>query len=153
VPVDPNFLPEKAVRLVGAGLYSEALKVFEKNLEGSLSPRELSYYGLCLAVVEEEYDHAVNICLKAAEKEFYNPEIYLNLGRTMVLGGRKRAALKVFRKGLKFDETNAALRSELEKLGQRRRPAISFLPRGNVLNKLCGILSYRMSGRRLARSG
>jgi len=145
--VDPNFLPEKAVRLAVAGMYSEALVIFEKHLVSSLSPRALSYYALSLAVAEEDYERAENMCLVAAEREFYNPEIYLNLGKTFLLGGRKTRALKVFRKGLRFDETNEALRNEIRKLGRRRQPIISFLPRRNVLNKFCGLIAQRMSGK------
>ena len=152
VTVDHNFTPEKAVRLAQAGLYSEALDIFEKNLMSTLKPGALSYYALCLAVEEEEYDRAVNMCLMAGEKEFYNPDIYLNLGRVLLKAGRKTRALNAFRKGLKFDEANEALRSEIRKLGLRREPIFSFLPRGNVLNKFCGLLACRVTGRGLARS-
>jgi len=150
--MDSQFVPEEAVRLAEAGRYAEALKIFEKHLTSGLSPRALSLYALSLAAEEEDYERAVNMCLSAAEKEFYNPEIYLNLGKTLLLSGRKTKALRVFKKGLRFDETNEAIRFEIMRLGHRREPIISFLPRGNVLNKVCGILAYKASGRGLVRS-
>jgi len=149
--MDPNFVPEKAVKLAEAANYAEALEIFRKNLQSSLSPQALSYYGLSLAVEEEDYERAVSMCLSAAGKEFYSPEIYLNLGKTLLLSGRKMKAMKVFRKGLRFDETNVPLMMEIKKLGQRRQPAISFLSRGNLLNKVCGLLTYKASGRGFAR--
>jgi len=150
--VNQDFAPEKAVRLAQAGLYGEALAIFEKHLMGTLGPLALSYYALCLAIEEEDYERAVNMCLMAGEKEFYNPEIYLNLGRVLVKAGKKTRALKAFKRGLKFDETNEALKAEIRKLGQRREPIFSFLPRGNVLNKFCGLLAHRVSGKGLVRS-
>ncbi len=145
--MNSEFVPEKAVKLAREGRYDEAVRIFEKNLSSSLSPNDISFYALSLAASEEDYDRAVNMCILAAEKEFYNPEIYLNLGKTLLLSGKKIKALKVFRKGLKFDEANKAIRMEIKKLGLRRAPIISFLPRGNVLNRVCGILAYRTSGR------
>ncbi len=150
--MDHNFVPERAVRLAEAGHYEEALRIFEKNLLSALNPKALSFYALSLAVAEEDYERAVTMCLSAAEKEFYNPEIYLNLGKTLLLSGRKTKALKVFKKGLRFDETNQSLQDEIRRLGQRREPIISFLPRGNVLNRVCGLLAHRATGRGYARS-
>jgi len=145
--MDPNFVPEKAVKLAEEGRYDEALRIFEKNLLSGLTPKALSLYALSIAAAEEDYERAVTMCLSAAEKEFYNPEIYLNLGKTLLLSGRKIRALKVFRKGLKFDEKNKLIRMEIKRLGYRREPTISFLSRGNVLNRVCGIISYKASGR------
>jgi len=150
--MDSKFVPEEAVRLAEAGRYAEALQIFEKLLTSALSPRALTLYALSLAAEEEDYERAVNMCLSAAEKEFYNPEIYLNLGKTLLLSGRKTKALKVFKKGLTFDEANEAIKGEIKRLGKRREPVISFLPRGNVLNKVCGILACKASGRGLVRS-
>lgn len=150
--MDLNFVPEKAVRLAEAGRYSEALSIFEKNVLSALTPREQSIYALCIAAVEEDYDRAVGMCIRAAEKEFYNPDIYLNLGKTLLLGGKKTRALKAFKKGLKFDEANSLLKAEILRLGQRRTPPISFLPRNNVLNKVFGLISHRTGGSGSART-
>ncbi len=149
--MDPNFVPEKAVRLAEAGRHSEALEIFEKNIVSALSPGEQAIYALCIAAVEEDYERAVGMCIRAAEKEFYNPDIYLNLGKTLILGGKKTRALKAFKKGLRFDEANVKLKAEILRLGQRRPPAISFLPRGNVLNKVFGLLSHKVGSSGVAR--
>jgi len=145
--MNSEFTPEKAVRLAREGRYDEAMKIFEKNLLSALNPKDLSFYALSLAASEEDYDRAVTMCISAAEKEFYNPEIYLNLGKTLLLCGKKTKAIKVFKKGLKFDETNKSIRMEIKKLGLRRAPIISFLSRGNVLNRMCGILACRATSR------
>ncbi len=151
--MDAKFLAEKAIRLAETGCYSEALRIFDKNVFSALSPRAQSFYALSMATVDEDYDRAVNMCLTAAAKEFYNPEIYLNLGKTLVLSGAKTRALKAFKKGLRFDEANALLIAEIRRLGHRRAPAISFLSRGNVINRFFGILTHKVGGLGLARTG
>ena len=81
----------------------------------------------------------------AAEKEFYNPEIYLNLGRVFLLNGQKAVAVRAFRKGLKYDNCNMGLLVEMKRLGLRKRPVITFLPRQNLFNRCLGRLVARMA--------
>lgn len=151
--MDAKFLAEKAVRLAETGCYSEALRIFDKNVLSTLSPRAQSFYALSMATAAEDYDRAVNMCITAAAKEFYNPEIYLNLGKILVLSGKKTRALKAFKKGLRFDEANVSIKEEIKRLGHRRTPAISFLSRGNVVNRFFGIVSYKVSEFGVARTG
>ena len=142
-------LLERGVKLAREGYYSGALRVFDQNLCFTLNPTAMSYYAVALANVEGDYDRAISLCLTAAEKEFYNPEIYFNLGKILLLNGQKTLAIKAFRKGLRFDETHPGLNDELRKLGVRRRPVLSFLPRRSPLNKFLGIFSSRFPGKGL----
>lgn len=136
---------ESAIELAQDGRYEEALRIFDEDLCFTQSPAAMAYYAYCLANVEANYDKAVSLCILAAEKEFYNPEIYFNLGRIFLLNGQKSVAIKAFRKGLKFDDDNSAIVTEIRKLGVRRRPVLTFLPRQNFLNRLFGVLAYRLS--------
>src|SRR5574337_1593238 len=94
---------EKGIGFARDGRFSEALRVFDEDLCFTQHPTAMSYYAVCLANVEGNYDKAISLCLMAAEKEFYNPEIYLNLGKIFLLNGQKSVAVRAFRKGLKFD--------------------------------------------------
>lgn len=140
-----NQIIEKGVRLARDGRYSDALKVFDEDLCFTQHPAAMSHYALCLAHVEGNFDKAISLCLMAAEKEFYNPEIYHNLGRIFLLNGQKAVAVRAFRKGLKFDNSNGALLEEMRRLGLRRRPVVSFLPRQSVLNKFLGKIIERLA--------
>jgi len=60
------------------------------------------------------------------------------------LKGEKAEAIRVFRLGLKA-ERNKRIIEELEKLGIRKPPVISFLSRGNPINKYLGIILGRLS--------
>jgi tetratricopeptide (TPR) repeat protein len=135
---------EKGIGFAREGEFEKALKVFDQDLCFTQHPTAMSYYAVCLANVEANFDKAISLCLMAAEKEFYNPDIYLNLGRIFLLNGQKAVAVRAFRKGLKFDESHFGLLSEMRKLGVRRRPVIGFLHRTNPVNKFLGIIADRV---------
>ncbi len=142
---DARSLADEGVRLAKRGRFRDALRLFDEDLCFTQDPTALSYYAVCLAEEEGIFDKAVSLCVMAAEKEFYNPVVYLNLGRILLLNNQKGTAFKAFKKGLKFDDTNAEILSIVEKLGKRRRPVVSFLPRNNSLNRLLGILTSRLT--------
>ncbi len=134
---------ERGISLAKEGLYTDALTVFDQSLAFSQSPIAMSYYALCLASAEGFHDKAVSMCLMAAEKEFYNPEIYLNLGRVFLIDGQKSVAMKSFRKGLGYDTTHEEIVEEIRRLGVRRDPLVSFLPRNSAVNRFLGRLTGR----------
>lgn len=136
---------DRGIALAKEGLYTEALKVFDENLGFTQNPVAMSYYALSLATAEGLYDKAISLCLMAAEKEFYNPDIYLNLGRIFLLNGQKSVAFKAFRKGLRFDNTHPGIIKEVKRLGVRRKPVLRFLSRGNAVNKLLGMFFVRFA--------
>ncbi|MFQ5441568.1 MAG: tetratricopeptide repeat protein [Thermodesulfobacteriota bacterium] len=134
----------RGIRLAKEGYFREALKVFDKNICFTQNPTAMSYYAISMAFEEGDYDRAVSFCLMAAEKEFYNPEIYLNLGRVFLISNQKLRAIKSFRRGLKYDESNRAILDEVFKLGVRKSPILPFLPRRNVVNRVFGTLRARL---------
>lgn len=143
--MENNSVVEKGISFAREGRFFEALKVFDEDLCFTQHPTAMSYYAVSLANVEGNYDKAISLCLMAAEKEFYNPEIYWNLGRIFLLNGQKSVAVKAFRKGLKIDDTHNALLQEMRTMGLRRRPIVSFLPRQNMVNKFLGIIADRIA--------
>jgi tetratricopeptide (TPR) repeat protein len=102
------------------------------------NPRYRSFYGLGLALVERRFDRALELCRSAAKEEFFNPELYHNLARVHLAFGFKAEAIRYLRRGLMIDPGNTAMLSELNELGLRRRPVLTFLPRRHPLNRLLG---------------
>lgn len=135
-------LAEKGIRLAKAGKHKDALKIFDMDICAMLNPIAMSYYAVCLARVEARYDKAISLCVMAAEKEFFNPEIYLNLGKIFLETGQKSKAIKIFKRGLTMDDSHAELLMEMKKLGLRRRPFISWLGRNNSLNVFIGKAAF-----------
>lgn len=119
-------------------------------------PILLSYYGSLQALVDRKYRSGTENCAKAIAllarhhsvgKEILYPVLYLNLGRAYVAAGKKKNAVVAFNQGLKFDPEHAALRKEVEKLGTRKKPHLSFLDRANVINKFIGKTLHKKKSR------
>jgi tetratricopeptide (TPR) repeat protein len=106
------------------------------------SPEILSNLAYCLAKEEDEFDTAVSLCNEAIETDSANVIHYLNLGRVYLLSGKKAEAIRVFRDGLLYED-NKKIKDELKKLGWRKLPIISFLPREHFLNRCFGSLLHR----------
>jgi len=134
--------------------YESALKLVTAALEQYPDePILLSYCGYLEALVQKNYTNGINTCLKAREivldkavsgREFFNPVLYLNLGRVYLAAGNKEEAFESFRTGLIFGNENEELLSELGDLGIRRKPIVSFLPRSNPINKYIGKLVHNL---------
>ena len=134
--------------------YESALKLVTAALEQYPDePILLSYCGYLEALVQKNYTHGINTCLKARElvleralsgREFFNPILYLNLGRAYLAAGNKDEAFESFRTGLIFGNENEELLSELSEIGIRRKPVVSFLSRSNPINKYIGKLVHNL---------
>lgn len=102
------------------------------------SARYASFYGLGLALVERRFNRAVELCRTAAKQEFFSPDLYHNLARVHLAFGFKAEGLRYLRRGLMIDPGNRAIRSEVARMGVRRRPVLEFLPRRHFLNRWLG---------------
>lgn len=121
-----------------------ALRSFEKAYrEDKENPAYMSYYGMLKAIRSGEIGLGLELCTRAIKKEFFKTEFYINLGRVYMTAGNKKGAIKVFKKGLKFDPQNEDLHRLLVELGFRSRPVIPVLDRSNPVNKFLGILFRR----------
>ena len=128
--------------------YESALKLVTAALEQYPDePILLSYYGYLEALVHKNYTHGISTCLKAREivlekaisgRDFFNPVLYLNLGRVYLAAGNKEDAFEALRMGLIFGNENEDLLCELRELGMRKKPVVPFLQRSNPVNKYIG---------------
>jgi tetratricopeptide (TPR) repeat protein len=132
---------------------NEALLILKHALKQMPDdPFILSYYGCLVAIVDKKASQGAKICREVIEMvkrfqplgEFIYPVFYLNLGRCYLAGGQKKRALEIFKEGLKMDAEDPDIHFELKRLGIRRRPPISFLPRANPLNKYIGLLLSKL---------
>jgi len=98
----------------------------------------LSYYGLALAMHSPQRREAVGLCERAAQVEFFNPDLYLNLARVYMVHGERNRAYEAVRRGLTLRPAHTGLREALRDIGKRRLPVVWFLPRRHALNVLLG---------------
>ncbi|MGQ9571017.1 MAG: tetratricopeptide repeat protein [Thermodesulfovibrionales bacterium] len=134
--------------------YKEAFKLL--NIALDFYPDEpffLSYYGCLESGFNKNYKDGIDACLKVIKlikekmpygHEFYYPILYLNLGRSYLASGNKKYAFESFQRGLVFDNDNKDLLREIRKLGIRKRPILSFLPRSHLINKYIGKIFHRL---------
>ena len=132
------------------GRETEALALFEAALTldsrangNSGEAKYRSYYGMALGIFGGKIRQALPLCRKAAEEEFYNPEIWKNLGRLEMEASNKAEAHEAFVRGLRLAPGDAEFRQLLIILGRRRKPILSFLPRKHPLNVLLGKWTYK----------
>jgi tetratricopeptide (TPR) repeat protein len=133
------------VMYVKEGNFREALHLFKTAMEklnkkkpDEVPPALLSYYGLCTALLHNDVKEGLEYCKAALKQEFYQPDLYWNLGRVYLKGRQKASAVDAFHKGLNLDDGHKGILGELRKLGIRKNPAIGFLPRSHFLNKVLG---------------
>lgn len=133
----------KGIEFLEKGESLKALSSFEKAYRLKDSAEYRSYFGLAIAMERGKLKEGISFCEEAVSMEPENPVLYLNLGKALFRAERKKDAIEVVRKGIKFGANKDAL-TWLETLGIRRKPVLPFLPRGHFLNKLAGLVLSRM---------
>jgi tetratricopeptide (TPR) repeat protein len=126
--------------------YLRALTMFVEVYGGQDAPtrmnakaaRGLSYFGLCIALVQKKYKDAIDLCKRALELEFYNPEHYINLMKVYVAAGNRKKALETIEAGLKLHPEDETMLHARRSLGVRAKPAVPFLGRSNPINVSLG---------------
>ena len=131
----------EGLRLIGESNLLGALACFEKVQTKSHLIQ--SYLGYCIAMERGQITEALNLCRIAIDAEPNNPEHYLNLGRVYLKARRRDDAIEELRRGLSFGD-NRDITALLERLGVRKQPVFTFLPRNNFLNKYIGIILVRL---------
>ena len=103
--------------------------------------------GLCLALTRSKIRDGLLLCRKAAEEEFYNPELWVNLGKVELEAENKWKAHDAFVRGLHLATASLKdeIRQQLDLLDLRRPPIFSFLARSHPLNVWMGRLTYKSS--------
>jgi tetratricopeptide (TPR) repeat protein len=135
---------DEGLRELSSGRPDTALRYFSTAAAEKKTPLICSYLAYCRARVEGVYREAVDICMEARKADPKNSDIYLNLGRIHMLAGNRKMAIQAFNLGLRH-ERNGRIISELNSLGQRKSPPLSFLHRSNPINKYLGKLMTKLS--------
>ena len=98
----------------------------------------LSYFGLCMALVQKKYRPAIELCRRALDLEFYNGDHYVNLARVYLAAGQRKKALDIAESGLRLLPDHDDLLRVRRSLGVRSRPPVPFLNRSHPINVSLG---------------
>jgi tetratricopeptide (TPR) repeat protein len=136
---------DEAIRAAQAEDHLRALNLFIE-IYGSetatmRTPKDasgLSYFGLALALVRKQFKPAIDLCRRAMELEFYNPNHYANLARVYSAAGNRKKAVDTAEQGLKLHPEDDYLIHVRQSLGVRAAPAVPFLDRANPINVTLG---------------
>jgi tetratricopeptide (TPR) repeat protein len=123
-----------------------ALACLERALSIWDDPLWHSRLGFCIAKERGQLTRAFELCHAAIEHDSGNPLHYLYLGKVHLVAGNTFEALQTFRQGMTRGG-NPEIERELDVIGTRKAPVITFLSRDNLLNKYLGIILCRL-GRR-----
>lgn len=107
-------------------------------ISANKSAQGLSYFGLCLALVQKKYKPAIELCRRAIDLEFYNGDHYANLVRVYIAAGQRKKALDTAESGLKNAPESESLLEARRQIGIRARPAVPFLDRSHPINVTLG---------------
>jgi tetratricopeptide (TPR) repeat protein len=136
----------EAIAETNAEQYLKALTLFHEyystdeipSISSTIAATGLSYFGLCMAMIEKKYKPAIELCKRAIELQFYNGDHYANLARVYLAAGNRKKALETAEAGLKLDPDHEALVAARRLVGVRARPAVPFLDRTNPINVSLG---------------
>lgn len=105
------------------------------------SPKDaaaLSYFGLCLALVQKKFKPAIDLCKRALDLEFYNGDHYANMARVYLAAGNRKKAYDTIEAGLKLHPEHGGLGQVRKEMGVRGEPVVPFLDRDNPINVSLG---------------
>jgi len=131
--------------LDAAALFESAMVIERRRGAARPQMRYLSYYGVSLAQAKRQTRQAIEACERAANVDFFDPNLVLNLGKVYLIAGKRTKALTTFQRGLRMAPSHQALRAELSRAERRRPLPIGFLSRNHPLNRLLGRLRSRFS--------
>ncbi|HJX30040.1 MAG TPA: hypothetical protein VJ885_19220 [Thermoanaerobaculia bacterium] len=107
-----------------------------------------SYLGYGIAFRQKRVQEGLKLCRHAVKVQFYEPENYVNLTRTLLLAGERPAAVRAVLDGLKVDRNHDELLALHRELGIRQLPVLPFLSRSNPLNQLLGKVRHAWQANR-----
>jgi tetratricopeptide (TPR) repeat protein len=130
--------------------YKDSIALFQQAIdlerqEGVKSPRMkyVSYLGLAITLSQGKSEEGLKLCEQAVKREFFDPDLYCNLGVVYLRHRMKSPAFEAFQKGLNLKPGHRRILEELEKYDHRSEPVFAFLPRGHAVNRLAGQLRFR----------
>jgi hypothetical protein len=103
-----------------------------------------SYHGVALVYTGDI--SGLNLCRQAASVERFQPDVFCNLALAEHKLNHRRRAYQAMMRGLKLDPRHPGLQQLRSQMGVRRRPALPFLARNNLVNRMLGRMTYRRRG-------
>jgi len=153
VPQSADEMFRRGLEALEAKQYQQGIKLINSAIEmdrqegsgGGPKMRYLSYLGLALNLSQGRSEEGLKLCEQAARREFFDSDVFCNLGIAYLRNRQKKPAFEAFRKGLALKPGHRRIKAEMIRLERRLAPVFRSLPRNHRLNIFFGKLRYRMS--------
>jgi tetratricopeptide (TPR) repeat protein len=149
MPSEESF--RKGTAAMDRRLYLEAIAAFQAAIdqerqEGTKNPRMkyVSYLGLALVMANGRSEEGVKLCEQAVKREFFDADLFCNLGIAYLRDRQKKQAFEAFQKGLNIKPGHRRIQEELDRYDRRSYPVFTFLPRTHPINVLAGRVRHRL---------
>ena len=151
-------LPENPAEAFKRGLaclerktYQEAASYFQTAIDldrtqgqKNSNMRYLSFLGLSLNLAQVRSDEGLRMCEQAAKRDFFDAEIFCNLGIVYLRHRQRGPAFQSFRQGLILRPKHRRIMEEMDRYDRRSTPVFGFLRRDHPMNILAGRIRARV---------
>jgi len=132
---------KNGIDFLNARSFSQAVECFQLAFESvskshKYSNTYASYFGISKLMHGDLT--AIKLCRMAVNNEWTNADVFLNLARAELFCDNRLNTVLAIEKGFDIDRCHIGLALLYKKLGVRRRNAIPFLSRKNIVNQFVG---------------
>lgn len=111
-------------------------------------PDGLSWYGLCVAMINKQYEQALECCRVALEQQPKYAPHHVNLVKIHLSSGNRKKAVEAADQGLAAQPHDMELKGIRQQLGVRARPPVPFLDRSHPVNVSIGQVRHAAKKKR-----
>jgi tetratricopeptide (TPR) repeat protein len=126
-----------------SGYFQKALDM-EKESQGGTSMKYLSFLGLALVLSQGRSDEGLKMCEQAVKRDFFDPDLFCNLGIALLRHRQRGPAFAAFKRGLTLRPRYRRIVDELERYERRAEPVFGFLARQHPINVTAGRMRSRL---------
>jgi tetratricopeptide (TPR) repeat protein len=126
-----------------ASYFQTALDLERTSNQKNTNMRFLSFLGLSLNLAQVRSDEGLRMCEQAAKRDFFDAEIFCNLGIVYLRHRQRGPAFQAFRQGLILRPRHRRIMEEMDRYDRRATPVFGFLRRDHPMNVLAGRIRAR----------
>jgi len=126
-----------------ASYFQIALDLERTQNQKNTNMRYLSFLGLSLNLAQVRSDEGLRMCEQAAKRDFFDAEIFCNLGIVHLRHRQRGPAFEAFKKGLILRPRHRRIMEEMDRYDRRAVPVFGFLRRDHPVNILAGRIRAR----------
>jgi tetratricopeptide (TPR) repeat protein len=126
-----------------AGYFQIAIDLERQGGQKNGGMKFLSFLGLALNFAQGRSEEGLRMCEQAARREFFDADVFCNLGIVYLRNRQRAPAFAAFQRGLALKPRHRRIIEELARYERRSTPVFSFLSRDHTVNVLFGRMRAR----------